>query len=175
MTPLARLAPVLVFAAVAGCGQSMSDQPRYATYSNAPSFENGTSAQRPPEGTVPQSATAYAEAEKVPPNVSLDLVKRGRDRFDVFCSPCHGLDGNGDGMVVRRGFPKPPSFHSARLRNAPAAHFFDVMTKGYGVMYSYASRVPPRDRWAIVAYIRALQLSADATPDLAGQAGVKLP
>ena len=153
----------------------MSDQPRYGTYSKASSFNNGTSAQLPPDGTVPQSANAYADAEKNPPQVSMSLLKRGHQRFDIFCSPCHGLDGYGDGMVVQRGFPKPPSFHSARLRKAPASHFFDVITKGYGVMYSYASRVPPRDRWAIIAYIRALQLSQDASPDLAKTAGVKLP
>jgi len=160
---------------LAGCGQSMSDQPRYDTYSKASSFENDSSAQLPPEGTVPQSAAAYAEAAKNPPEVSMALVERGHQRFDIFCAPCHGLDGYGDGMIVQRGFPKPPSFHSARLRDAPASHFFDVMTKGYGVMYSYAARVPPADRWAIVVYIRALQLSQDASPEMAKAAGVKLP
>ena len=98
------------------------------------------------------------------------LLARGQERYGIYCSPCHGLSGNGDGMIVRRGFPAPPSYHSARLRAAPAKHFFDVITNGYGVMYSYAARVEPRDRWAIVAYIRALQESRNAKladiPDL---------
>ncbi|HET7411136.1 MAG TPA: cytochrome c, partial [Pararhizobium sp.] len=133
------------------------------------------SAQLPPEGTVSQSALAYAEAESNPPKVTEALLKRGHQRFDIYCSPCHGLAGYGDGMVVQRGFPHPPSFHSARLRAAPASHLFDVITKGYGVMYSYASRVPPHDRWAIIAYIRALQLSQNATVAEAEKVGVKLP
>jgi mono/diheme cytochrome c family protein len=87
------------------------------------------------------------------------LLARGRERYDIYCSPCHGFSGHGDGMIVQRGFPTPPSYHSARLRSADAQHFFDVITHGYGVMYSYAARVEPRDRWAIIAYIRALQQS----------------
>jgi mono/diheme cytochrome c family protein len=93
------------------------------------------------------------------------LLARGREQFDVFCSPCHDRVGNGHGMIVQRGMPKPPSFHIDRLRTADDQHFFDVITKGYGVMYSYAARVPPRDRWAIIAYIRALQLSQNASVD----------
>jgi mono/diheme cytochrome c family protein len=89
-------------------------------------------------------------------------LERGRERFDIFCSPCHSIAGDGDGMVPRRGFPHPPSYHTPRLRNAPDAHFYDVISQGYGLMYSYADRVAPADRWAIVAYIRALQLSQDA-------------
>ena len=97
-----------------------------------------------------------------PPAVDAQLLARGQERYDIYCSPCHGLSGNGDGMIVQRGFPAPPSYHTARLRAAPAQHFFDVITNGYGVMYSYASRVEPRDRWAIVAYVRALQESQSA-------------
>jgi hypothetical protein len=97
-------------------------------------------------------------------------LQRGRERYDIFCTPCHGLSGSGDGMIVRRGFPAPPSYHTARLRAAPAQHFFDVISNGYGVMYSYAPRIEPRDRWAIVAYVRALQQSQNARladiPDL---------
>ena len=89
-------------------------------------------------------------------------LERGRERFDIYCSPCHSVAGDGDGMIVRRGFPSPPSYHTDRLRNAPDAHFYSVITNGYGMMYSYADRVAPPDRWAIVAYIRALQLSQDA-------------
>ena len=91
-----------------------------------------------------------------------ELLARGRERFDAVCSECHDRTGSGNGMVVQRGFPQPPSFHVDRLRNAPIGHFYDVITNGYGVMYSYATRVEPEDRWAIAAYIRALQLSHHA-------------
>jgi mono/diheme cytochrome c family protein len=91
------------------------------------------------------------------------LLERGRQRFDINCSPCHGRTGEGNGMIVQRGFPRPPSYFSERLRNASDRHFYDVITHGYGAMYSYADRVEPADRWAIVAYIRALQASASAS------------
>jgi mono/diheme cytochrome c family protein len=94
--------------------------------------------------------------------LTLTTLARGRDRFDVYCAPCHSIVGDGDGMVVRRDFPRPPSYHTDRLRKAPDAHFYSVITNGYGVMYAYADRVSPADRWAIVAYIRALQLSQNA-------------
>jgi mono/diheme cytochrome c family protein len=92
------------------------------------------------------------------------ILQRGQERFDIYCAPCHGRTGEGNGMIVQRGFPAPPSFHIDRLRDAPPGHFFDVMTHGYGIMYSYAQRVEPSDRWAIAAYIRALQLSRHASP-----------
>src|SRR5205085_11750125 len=92
-----------------------------------------------------------------------DLLERGRDRFEIYCAVCHGRTGEGNGMIVQRGFPPPPSFHIDRLRQAPIGHLFDVITQGYGIMYSYAERVEPNDRWAISAYIRALQLSRHAT------------
>ena len=104
--------------------------------------------------------------------MTLALVYRGRERFNIFCSECHGFGGDADGMVVQRGFPRPPNFHEARLVNAPDDHFVDVMTNGYGVMYSYADRVPPADRWAIVAYIRALQRTK---PAIVAQAGFQGP
>jgi cytochrome c553 len=94
-----------------------------------------------------------------PMPVTRELLERGRERFDIYCSVCHGRTGEGNGMIVQRGFPVPPSYHIDRLRQAPVGHFFDVMTQGYGIMYSYAERVKPEDRWAIAAYIRALQLS----------------
>ena len=97
--------------------------------------------------------------------VTLALLERGQQRFDIYCAPCHGLSGNGDGMIVRRGFPAPPSYHTDRLRNAPDSHFYQVISHGYGVMYPYADRIDPHDRWAIVAYIRALQLSQHAPRD----------
>lgn len=126
----------LILVALAGCDQSMSDQPRYDTYGDAPGFENDQAARLPPEGTVAQSAAGHAQALENPPQVSEGLLKRGRERFDIFCAPCHGLAGEGDGMIVQRGFPAPPSFQSDRLRAAPASHFMEVIEKGYGVMYS---------------------------------------
>lgn len=98
-----------------------------------------------------------------PPPVTIALLERGQQRFDVYCSPCHSRLGDGNGMVVQRGFPRPPSYYSDTLRKAPNQQFYDVITHGYGVMYSYADRVEPKDRWAIVAYIRALQASASAS------------
>jgi len=106
---------------------------------------------------------------------TLEVLERGQERYNIYCSPCHGLSGRGDGMVVRRGFPAPPSYHSAKLRAATAQHIFDVISNGYGVMYSYAARVEPRDRWAIVAYIRALQESRNARLAEAPELKDKLP
>lgn len=94
--------------------------------------------------------------------ITAQLLARGRERFDIYCAPCHGRAGNGDGMIARRGFPAPPSYHTARLRDAPDSHFYQVISDGYGVMYPYADRITPADRWAIVTYIRALQLSQNA-------------
>jgi len=94
--------------------------------------------------------------------ITLPFVARGRNRYDVYCAPCHSRTGDGDGMIVRRGFPAPPSYHTERLRNAPDSHLFQVISNGYGVMYPYADRITSEDRWAIVAYIRALQLSQHA-------------
>jgi mono/diheme cytochrome c family protein len=97
--------------------------------------------------------------------VTMALLRRGQERFDIYCAPCHGRAGNGDGMIVRRGFPAPPSYHTGHLRSAPDSHFYQVISGGYGVMYPYADRIDPHDRWAIVAYIRALQLSQHAPRD----------
>ncbi len=97
-----------------------------------------------------------------PVPVTRETLLRGQDRFDIYCAPCHGRTGEGNGMIPRRGYPAPPSYHIDRLRAAPIGHFFDVITRGYGVMYSYGARVEPADRWAIAAYIRVLQLSHDA-------------
>ena len=102
-------------------------------------------------------------ADQFPFPVTREVLERGRARFNIYCSPCHDYTGSGRGMIVQRGFPPPPSYHIERLMKAPAGHFFDVMSNGFGMMYSYASRVTPEDRWAIVAYIRALQLSQHAT------------
>ncbi|MCB9785372.1 MAG: cytochrome c [Deltaproteobacteria bacterium] len=128
---------------------------------------------RAPRGAVrPELAPAPAPAYgPIPLPVDAALLARGRQRFDAFCSPCHGRAGAGDGAVVERGFPAPPTFHQPRLRRVADGYIFDVITRGYGQMYSYASRLAPADRWAVVAYVRALQLSqharlADLPPEL---------
>jgi mono/diheme cytochrome c family protein len=144
--------------AIAGCNQNltMSDQKKLAEWERSSIFRNGRVLQAPAAGSVSREQdTGNVLIEKPP--MTLALVKRGHERFNVFCSECHGYGGDADGMVVQRGFPRPPSFHEARLVAAPDAYFVDVITHGHGVMYSYADRVPPADRWAIAAYIRALQ------------------
>lgn len=138
--------------ALAAC-DDMRDQPKDKPYAQA--------AVGP--GPVPDGVAEFGEASAPPPPVTLALLQRGQQRFHIYCTPCHGELGDGDGMVVQRGFPRPPSYHTDRLRNAPVQHFYDVITNGYGAMYSFAARVRPQDRWAIVAYIRALQRSQDAT------------
>jgi mono/diheme cytochrome c family protein len=140
----------------------MTEQRKYNTYAAAPAWSNGASARPLPDDTVAQGDVERAKAASTPPPVSDALLARGRGRFDVYCAPCHGLAGDADGIIVAHGFPRPPSYQVDRLLAAPAQHFYDVITKGYGVMYSYADRVDPHDRWAIAAYIRALQLSQRA-------------
>lgn len=143
-------------------------------------FYRGTSGGRPVAVIPPQALEIAYEQRRAatrvigrpeptsPPTDAerrLALLERGRDRYDIFCSACHGRLGDGDGMIVRRGFRRPPPFTLERLRNAPAGHYFDVITNGFGAMPSYASRIEPADRWAIIAYVRALQLRADAPLD----------
>ena len=159
----------------AGCDVSMTHQPRYGTYAPAEIWPDGTSARPLPEHAVAQGDLAREAAAANPPAVTPALLARGRERFDIYCSPCHGLDGDGDGIVVHRGFPQPPSFHEQRLLTAAPRTFYHAIGNGYGVMYAYASRVEPRDRWAIVAYIRALQLSRHATVAQAPEALEHLP
>lgn len=159
----ARLLMIVACAGLlAGCGLSMTEQRKLATYSPTALWPDGTTARPLPAGVVAQGDVERTPAAKNPPPVTEDLLARGRERFGIFCAPCHGLAGEGDGVIVRHGFPAPPSYHIDRLLAAPAQHFYDVMTNGYGVMFSYADRVPPHDRWAITAYIRALQLSRRA-------------
>jgi mono/diheme cytochrome c family protein len=149
--------------ALTACHQNltMSDQKKLAEWGRSDVFRNGKVLQSPAPGSISREQdTADVLTEKPP--MTLALVQRGRERFDIFCSECHGYTGDADGMVVQRGFPRPPSFHEARLVSAPVGHFVDVITHGYGVMYSYADRVPPADRWAIAAYIRALQRTKPA-------------
>lgn len=114
-------------------------------------------------GKIPAGMVDYDSHPVVPPPVTMALLQRGQDRFRIYCTPCHSELGDGHGMIVQRGFSPPPSYHIDRLRNAPVQHFYDVITHGYGAMYSFAYRVQPADRWAIAAYIRALQRSQNAT------------
>lgn len=119
------------------------------------------------QGAAPAGAEPWMpDLAGVPVAATAATYRRGRERFDIFCAPCHGPTGEGNGMVVQRGFPAPPSYHTDRLRGAPDRHFYDVITQGYGAMYPYADRVSRQDRWAIVAYIRALQLSRHAPAQL---------
>src|SRR5687768_9642575 len=168
----------------AACRRDMQDQPKMKPYRGTTFFVDGLSARQPIQGTVPRGFlredTEYFTGKKsvqsvnannatpgtfpddtdtFPFPVTEDTVRRGRERYDIFCSVCHGLTGNGDGMIVRRGFRRAASFNDDRLRQAPVGHFFDAITNGWGAMPSYASQIPAQDRWAIVAYIRALQLS----------------
>lgn len=154
----------------AACRQDIHDQPRHEPLERSEFFDNQRSVRPLVEGTVPRGYlradthfyTGIVNGRYVdtfPFPISREVVERGRKQYDVFCSPCHSRVGDGNGMIVQRGFPKPPSFHTDRLRQAPVGHFFDIETNGFGRMYSYADRVSPRDRWAIIAYIRALQLS----------------
>jgi mono/diheme cytochrome c family protein len=154
---------MLIGTALAGCGQDMTSQPKYAEYEPAPLFRNGQVLQAPVAGTVARDDPAGADEAATKPPLTAELLQRGHERFDIFCSPCHGRVADGRGMIVARGFPQPPSLHDERLRGEADQHYFDVITRGHGVMYSYAARVPPHDRWAITAYIRALQLSEHAT------------
>ena len=152
---------------LAGCDQSMTRQPKNKSYSSSQLWRDGTSARPLPAGTVARGDLVRDAALAAPPPVTAALLQRGRERYGIFCTPCHGLTGHGDGMIVQRGFPAPPDYNSPRLRAASAAHLFDVITNGYGVMYSYAARVEPADRWAIVAYLRALQ-TAEGPPGRPG-------
>ena len=148
--------------ALGSCDLSMTEQRKLGTYAPTSIWANGTSARPLPAGAVAQGDLERAAAAKRPRAIDAALLARGRERFGIFCAPCHGLAGDGDGIIVAHGFPRPPSYFEDRLAAAPAQHFFDVITNGYGVMYSYADRIDPHDRWAIAAYIRALQLSRRA-------------
>ena len=176
-------ASLVVFAGLFGataCRQDMHNQPRYKPLAATTFFDDGRSAQPTIDDTVargqlhldPARYTGKENGKDIdffPIQITQADLSRGQQRFNIFCSPCHGRLGDGRGMIVSRGLRQPPSYHDARLMNAPIGHFFDVMTNGYGAMYSYASRVPVDDRWRIAAYIRALQLSQNAPAGLARQ------
>jgi mono/diheme cytochrome c family protein len=152
---------LLMVPSLAGCDQKMADQPRYDPLEKSSQFSDGMSARTPVPDTIARDADLAPIKQVIPTPVTMEQLQRGRERFEIFCAPCHGRSGDGRGVVVRHGFPAPPSYHQDALRQAPDRHFYDVITNGYGAMYSYAARVPPADRWAIVAYIRALQYSRE--------------
>ena len=167
---------VIVGLTLVGCRQDMHDAPRYNPLRASVFFANGSSA-RPllantvARGQLREDRHLYEgivdgkPAETFPFPITDEVMRRGQERYTVFCTPCHGRTGEGNGMIVERGFRKPPSYHEDRLRNAPVGYFFDVMTHGFGAMQDYASQLPVADRWAIAAYIRALQFSQRAVVD----------
>ena len=157
------------------CRKGMVDQQHLKPLAEDNFFPDGRGSRVPPAHTIARGQLRDDEqfytgkigpqlAANFPMPVTRQLLERGQERFNIYCAVCHGPTGEGNGMIVQRGFPQPPSFHEQRLRDAPPGHFVDVITNGYGVMYPYASRVAPEDRWAITAYIRALQLSQHAAP-----------
>jgi hypothetical protein len=158
--------------ALSGCDmalrQDMADQPKNRPLSPSEFFSDGRSERPLIENTVPRGApendvyNVSKDYTGFPLPVDEKLLQRGEDRYKVFCTPCHGLQGDGNGMAAVRGMKHPPSYHIDRLRQSPNGYYYDVITNGFGVMYSYSERIAPRDRWAIIAYVRALQLSRNA-------------
>jgi hypothetical protein len=185
MPRLRKLAPLALLILCAGCRLDMHVQPRYNPLAKSDFFADQRSARPLVEGTVARGELhddTYFYTGKLGNNpgdympfaVTKDDLERGRSRFDIYCSPCHSRVGDGNGYIPTRGFSrKPPSFHIERLEKAPVGYVFNVMTEGFGIMPDYASQIPPRDRWCIVAYIRALQLSQHAT--VADAAGHPIP
>jgi mono/diheme cytochrome c family protein len=149
---------------IAGCTRSNMDSlPKYHEYEPGRLFRDGKVLQSPVPGTVARGDLARAAEARERPAMNAELLAHGRIQYDVFCSPCHDRTGTGHGIVIQRGFPQPENFHDDKLRAADDQHYFDVITDGYGAMYAHRDRIRPHDRWAIVAYIRALQLSQHAS------------
>jgi mono/diheme cytochrome c family protein len=172
----AAVAVCLAALAGGGCRQDMHDQPKIKAYREAEFFADRRGLRPIPEGTVARGFLQDDEhlytgkvggqaTNEFPFPVTREVLKRGQERFTIYCTPCHGQTGMGNGMVVQRGYRPPVSFHSDQVRNQPVGYYFDVMTNGFGAMPDYRAQVDPRDRWAIAAYIRALQLSQQATVD----------
>jgi hypothetical protein len=173
-TPTLRFSLVLAaLTLTAGCRQDMHDQPKYESLEASEFFLDGRAARQLIPGTVArgqlredthlyQGKINGKPADTFPFPVTVRILQRGQERYDIYCTPCHDRVGTGDGVVVRRGFRRPSSYHIDRLRQAPPGYFFDVITNGFGAMLDYSAQIPVRDRWAIVAYIRALQLSQNA-------------
>jgi hypothetical protein len=155
----------------------METQGRYQPLQESAFFPDGRSARPPAPGAlpfgIPEEDDVYFTGltedgmfvETMPVEISLEMLERGRERYDIFCAPCHGLDGYGQGMIVQRGFPAPQSFHIDRIRQAPDGHIYSAIANGFGRMFAYGYRVPPADRWAITAYVRVLQFSQQASMD----------
>lgn len=185
------LAALIVSSLLAGCRQDMHNQPKYKTFRASTFFADGKSERQLVDGTVPRRNLRDNPSQSdgdsnggqllpidgisAPPEIDLskattlpfpltqEVMDRGQERFNISCAPCHGRLGDGNGIIAERGFRHPPSYHIDRLREVPIGHFYDAITNGFGAMPSYADQVAPRDRWAIAAYIRALQLSRNAT------------
>jgi len=169
---LAALLGVLLLTA---CGRNMFDQPRVDAFDASPFFADGSGMRPIPEGTVSRERGALEPAyltgmgpqgflTELPIDLDVDVLLRGKERYDIYCAPCHNYNGDGRGMVVQRGFPQPVSFvDTQRLLDAPVGYYYNAITNGFGRMFSYASRVRPEDRWAISAYVKALQLSQNAS------------
>ena len=174
-TNLKLCALALSLAVLSACRQDMQDQPKYTPLRPSDFFADGRSARPLSEGAVPRGhldadrlfytgkGPDGKPANQFPMPVTKALLLRGEQRYNIYCAPCHDRTGSGDGMIVRRGYRRPPTYHSDRLRQQPDGYFFDVITNGFGAMPDYATQVPAPDRWAIVAYIRALQLSQQAS------------
>jgi mono/diheme cytochrome c family protein len=150
-------------AVLAGCDLTMSDQARHETAAGDRLWRGGPRDLPPPSGTVAQSTPALVAASTTPPPLTHELIARGRDRYEIYCTPCHGADGGGRGPVVQRGFPRPRDLAAPDQRALGADALFRAIGDGAGIMYGFADRVGPRDRWAIVAYVRALQLARGRT------------
>ena len=168
------IAVVALSVALAGCRQDMHDAPRYEPLEASSFFSDGHSARTLVANTVARGLLRDDEhlntgkvggqlVTEFPMPVTAEVMARGQERFNVFCTPCHGRTGDGTGMIVQRGFRQPPSYYEDRLVNAPVGYLYDVMTNGFGAMQDYSAQVPVTDRWAIAAYIRALQLSRRGT------------
>lgn len=164
----------VVLLLLTGCRQQMAEQPRYDPLEASAFFEDGQSARPLAPGTVARGelrddahfyngTSGGAPAKVFPFPITREALKRGQERYNIYCAPCHSRTGDADGMIVRRGFTRPPSFHIQRMRDVPPGHIFRVITQGLGAMPDYRNQIPPHDRWAITAYIRALQLSRNAT------------
>lgn len=164
----ARAAALAAFLAAA-CRRGMEVQPKVLPLQESSFFADGRSARPRPAGAVARGEgegswpTDGPDADRFPFPIAAADLARGRERYEAFCAPCHDRAGGGDGMIVRRGFPRPPSYHEARLRAAPAGHFVAVIERGYGRMYPFADRVGEADRWRVAAYIRALQFASAAS------------
>src|SRR5882672_6782466 len=172
------------FTVFSGCRQDMHNQPKFVPLRSSEFYSDHRSARYPIPGTVPHLEDTDVDDEQIDPGsyylsgkhgnifgnelpskikFDVSLLQRGQDRFNIYCAPCHSNLGDGDGMIVQRGYNRPPSFHDQRLRNAPLGYYYDVMSNGFGAMPDYAAQVKPRDRWAIATYIRVLQRSQNAS------------